>query len=773
MSSSTHSQETHPLTSGMDHALDGDVQGPVKQLRASEAAANSAVIQRKKSNETGLPDGLKTGIESLSGMSLDHVRVVYNSSKPAEVQALAYACGDEIHVAPGQEAHLPEEAWHIVQQMQGKVKATTEVNHSPVNDDRKLEEEAQNMGAKAMALQAEPSAEPLQQIHSAAAPVHQLKSKFTNLDNTSEPTPLASLSKVIKPYFEKTDLPEIYLLHGGKQVSPEAYNGTYKRAKSATATLEDGPKAGKRDNSVIGPYGHLGWMERSIMGRPNYGNIFDGGHLIERSLMEGADADIEGNLAPQEGKTFNQNLMRGWEHIPEEYRHFMSFEYRMDLEYTEDTYTRTGKELMEAKVVPDQLGKNLDSSEKTNLEQEVVTFARWIPYKWSGKLDAGEGKVFKDKLFNYGKHQHGLQKTPQDAENSVLNKEEKTGLRRTNSGIIRGAISNLKKTELGTQFKVGGSQTISSEMFAGVPQEKQEVGKRGDLKPQELSSEKMVVSMLKQPFSFKELADELKDYSPKKKLKPKSNKKLGTIDTEAKGKSKSYRFLRDNNFFDVDAGAGFVLSLYNAILDDDKYVLNKVNFLKLASGGIVRNQNKRRLLTMDEKCYDGAIPEEKEEEELDETKEILDEKEVEQIVKVSELEDKKELEEIQMNEEEEEVKPILDELGILDSLDDQVSETPVLNDEEKEEERMQEEDLDDSLSSDSEEILLTKRKKPSPLNSTEEGLNKIVDENEAAEEEIDPFGDHQLKKKVKTEKETFDFPGFDPSKMNFSFTQQE
>src|SRR6185369_17215173 len=93
-------------------------------------------------NRTGLPDELKTGIESLSGLPLDDVRVHYNSSKPQDVQALAYTQGSEIHVAPGQERHLPHEAWHVVQQKQGRVKPTLELKGKPVNDDAKLEQEA-------------------------------------------------------------------------------------------------------------------------------------------------------------------------------------------------------------------------------------------------------------------------------------------------------------------------------------------------------------------------------------------------------------------------------------------------------------------------------------------------------------------------------------------------------------------------------------------------------------------------------------------------------
>lgn len=103
----------------------------------------------QKKNETGMPDNLKAGIEDLSGFSMDDVRVHYNSDKPATVQALAYTQGTDIHVAPGQEQHLPHEAWHVAQQMAGRVEPTTEVGGLPVNDNPALEHEADVMGARA------------------------------------------------------------------------------------------------------------------------------------------------------------------------------------------------------------------------------------------------------------------------------------------------------------------------------------------------------------------------------------------------------------------------------------------------------------------------------------------------------------------------------------------------------------------------------------------------------------------------------------------------
>jgi len=105
----------------------------------------------RQENRTGMPDNLKSGIESLSGMSLDHVKVHYNSAQPAQLNALAYAQGSDIHVAQGQEKHLPHEAWHVVQQAQGRVQPTMQMKDGvPVNDDAGLEQEADVMGAKAV-----------------------------------------------------------------------------------------------------------------------------------------------------------------------------------------------------------------------------------------------------------------------------------------------------------------------------------------------------------------------------------------------------------------------------------------------------------------------------------------------------------------------------------------------------------------------------------------------------------------------------------------------
>jgi hypothetical protein len=106
----------------------------------------------RKENTTGLPDQLKAGIEHLSGLSLDHVHVHYNSPQPADVQALAYTQGTQIHVGPGQEQHLAHEAWHVVQQMQGRVSPTMQAKGVAINDNQALEQEADVMGQRVQSM---------------------------------------------------------------------------------------------------------------------------------------------------------------------------------------------------------------------------------------------------------------------------------------------------------------------------------------------------------------------------------------------------------------------------------------------------------------------------------------------------------------------------------------------------------------------------------------------------------------------------------------------
>ncbi|MFC1748618.1 DUF4157 domain-containing protein [Pseudomonadota bacterium] len=127
-------------------------EAPVQGKRLNDTSATQLQAQTTSpENKTGMPDSLKSGIESLSGMDMSDVRVQRNSSKPAQLNAHAYAQGNDIHLGPGQEKHLGHEAWHVVQQRQGRVKPTMQMAGTQINDDASLEKEADVMGGRALA----------------------------------------------------------------------------------------------------------------------------------------------------------------------------------------------------------------------------------------------------------------------------------------------------------------------------------------------------------------------------------------------------------------------------------------------------------------------------------------------------------------------------------------------------------------------------------------------------------------------------------------------
>ncbi|MEM7427268.1 MAG: DUF4157 domain-containing protein [Pseudomonadota bacterium] len=108
-----------------------------------------------------MPDTLRTGLERLSGIDLSEVRVHRNSPKPAALNAHAYTQGQSIHLAPNQQRHLPHEGWHVVQQLQGRVRADSPAARYPsINSDPGLEAEADRMGSRAANL-ADPAASQL------------------------------------------------------------------------------------------------------------------------------------------------------------------------------------------------------------------------------------------------------------------------------------------------------------------------------------------------------------------------------------------------------------------------------------------------------------------------------------------------------------------------------------------------------------------------------------------------------------------------------------
>src|SRR4051794_29915410 len=92
------------------------IRRPVQKKPAPEAVSKKTPSARTSAS---LPHALRRNAEALGGFSLADVRVHRDSPEPAKLGAHAFARGSDIHLGPGQEEHLPHEAWHVVQQKQG------------------------------------------------------------------------------------------------------------------------------------------------------------------------------------------------------------------------------------------------------------------------------------------------------------------------------------------------------------------------------------------------------------------------------------------------------------------------------------------------------------------------------------------------------------------------------------------------------------------------------------------------------------------------------
>jgi hypothetical protein len=164
------------------------------QAMADNFAVQKPPIQRQE-NKTGLPDNLKSGMENLSGHSMDDVKVHRNSDKPAQLNAHAYAQGTDIHLGPGQEKHLPHELGHVVQQKEGRVKSTKQLKDKvAVNDDAGLEKEADVLGTKALQMKTDEPYTKTAQSFSTSAPL-QLKVQDESGEILSRPKVIGLLSK--------------------------------------------------------------------------------------------------------------------------------------------------------------------------------------------------------------------------------------------------------------------------------------------------------------------------------------------------------------------------------------------------------------------------------------------------------------------------------------------------------------------------------------------------------------------------------------------------
>lgn len=281
------------------------VQAAIGNQAMQSALRHSMGTVQRKTGGTGLPNRLKAGIETFSGIAMDDVTVHYNSPNPAHVEALAYTQGSEIHLGPGQEQHLPHEAWHVVQQKQGRVAPTFQFGAVGINDDPGLEREADVMPKQALAGAPIPS-QSGETIPARSAGIQQPVQRFVkNLALTPEHNVDTIRQELKTQGLDKHyGIPEIGLNKTLFQLD---------RAKQAIATLST--KDGSGRGAPTPDYRQisaLGTWERLAVSSGLEQKTIDVGHLLadeffdknQKALAYGAD-----NLAPQNAK-FNERAYR-------------------------------------------------------------------------------------------------------------------------------------------------------------------------------------------------------------------------------------------------------------------------------------------------------------------------------------------------------------------------------------------------------------------------------------------------------------------------------
>ncbi|MDQ0112688.1 eCIS core domain-containing protein [Paenibacillus harenae] len=199
----------------------------------AQGGASSASSGGAGRNQLPLP--LADKIQAAFKVDASTVNIHPNSSAAADVGALAYTQGNDIHFAPGQynpessqgQELIGHEMTHIVQQRVGRVKPTTEIGGLPVNDDPKLEREAESMGRRTAAANgpvqrsADPAAAaPASKAGNAnsKAPIQRLptrkqmekeldpKSNFLFIKNSTRVKSFLSLLDKFNNYVDKTDV---------------------------------------------------------------------------------------------------------------------------------------------------------------------------------------------------------------------------------------------------------------------------------------------------------------------------------------------------------------------------------------------------------------------------------------------------------------------------------------------------------------------------------------------------------------------------------------
>ena len=174
---SGRSAESTPSSNAIHHAMNGtpatiplflqsiatsrDRMEPSQQKVATEEQEHLSPM--KQEGKGNLPPQVQMkmerafGSDGVSGVDFSDVTIHENSTTAKELNAQAYTQGDEIHFAPGyspmttsgQEV-LSHELSHVIQQRQGKVKATHQEQGYSISEQTELEDEADSHARIAM-----------------------------------------------------------------------------------------------------------------------------------------------------------------------------------------------------------------------------------------------------------------------------------------------------------------------------------------------------------------------------------------------------------------------------------------------------------------------------------------------------------------------------------------------------------------------------------------------------------------------------------------------
>jgi|GEM_PF-6021261 len=452
----------------------------------------------------------------------------------------------------------------------------------------------------------------------------QRKSTIDNISpGTIVASPIEVLSNNCKKYYDGASLLEKYDFHGIGEKKPDDYKkGTYKKAKEVTATIDPVSKSqadgSNRNNEVIAPYGHFGAMERSIFNRQNIGNTFDGGHLVEHTLMEKQDADVHGNIAPQESKNFNQGLMRGWESIPEQLMASTKFTYKVTTAYSDDNFQRTGEQLLKSGVLNKQLEHQLPPNDFNQLKSLSITFPRWIPTAWNTQITPGSAsaKLPYTTVSNMPSHFHNLKATKNDAMQHVYTPDpKKPHLKRSNSGTLAGTISSstggtttgLSTLPGNSGYYLGQADKFEAFMYQPDPLDESEQPKATTTPsggtPAVIPTLAIPVNILTSPFSVSQLVQEIMSVpGAKNDIKVKAHsphyKRLRdeiSMPLKGVGKKKKKHTMLGN----ADAGMKFITAIVKQLGGTKPKHFTKIQLMNAIATSSLNKSTKRNLLLLE------------------------------------------------------------------------------------------------------------------------------------------------------------------------------